>query len=304
MSSNDLVYTMGSDPEVFFTSGNPPVVLPAAVVYKGIQVSEPINMATGDIIADGAAMEFQPQAALSPKELLANLQPLIARGNDMCNSYIAANTRQGREAPNVSFWPELPIDLSWCKEDPELAVFGCDPDKSAWGEGCEPGNIDASKHPWRYAGCHIHIGVLGDPNHFRKTEVMHENIKALDRTVGLASMIISDGNDTRRRAIYGRPGIYRHQPHGLEYRTPSNMILRSPKWLEFIFDLTLATVKLVHDGAARELTSVVPDESLLLTLRDGYLDIAKDHYSRVSTAFGLPELPDIIPVNWRVEWLA
>jgi len=300
---SNLTITMGTDPEVFFVTGQPQNVIPAAVVYRKVGYESPINLPTGRIIADGAAMELQPEATLGVPEMLENLAALIRWGDDVCTAYASETSRITRDGPNVAFWPEVPIDLDWCKQDPDLAVFGCDPDQSAWGEECRPATIDASKHPWRYAGCHIHLGVLGEPNYFRAEGQMHTNIKALDRTVGLASMVIADGNDHRRRGIYGRPGIYRHQPHGMEYRTPSNMILRSPKWMGFIFEIAVATVGLVSDGVYPELQAVIPDEALVWTLRSGNLDSAKEHYSRLASVFGLPSLPLVEPVNWRVEWL-
>jgi len=300
---SNLNLTFGTDPEVAFVQGYPASVLPAGVVYKNVGVTDPITLMDGTIIADGAAMEFQPQAAMDIQELVDNLRSLIKYGDDMLNTYLQRNGRPGRESPDIVFMPEVPIDLSWCDEDPDLAVFGCSPDQSAYGEECRPGTIDASKHPWRYFGCHIHIGVFGDARHFQNETVMHDNIKALDRTVGLASTIISDNKDARRRAIYGRPGVYRHQPHGLEYRTPSNMILRSPEWLGYIFQLADHTVHLVEDGVYPELAALVPDELVVATLRSGNMEIARETFSRVATAFSLPEIPDTTPVNWRVEWL-
>ena len=160
---SNLNLTFGTDPEVAFVQGYPASVLPAGVVYKNVGVTDPITLMDGTIIADGAAMEFQPQAAMDIQELVDNLRSLIKYGDDMLNTYLQRNGRPGRESPDIVFMPEVPIDLSWCDEDPDLAVFGCSPDQSAYGEECRPGTIDASKHPWRYFGCHIHIGVLVTP---------------------------------------------------------------------------------------------------------------------------------------------
>ena len=81
------------------------------------------------------------------------------------------------------------------------------------------------------------------------------------------------------------------------------MILRSPEWLGYIFQLADHTVHLVEDGVYPELAALVPDELVVATLRSGNMEIARETFSRVATAFSLPEIPDTTPVNWRVEWL-
>jgi hypothetical protein len=48
-------------------------------------------------------------------------------------------------------------------------------------------------------------------------------------------MIDVDPNNKLRRTMYGRAGEYRPQPHGFEYRTPSNFWLSSGPLAGFIF---------------------------------------------------------------------
>jgi len=276
------MYTVGTDPECFFHDPKM-MVLPAKVVFDewGLPDKFPVED-HGYLYVDGASLEFQPSAG-SPEEVVNNLRELLRRSLEL--------------SPNISIVPQLGIDLEWAKRDRRIAVFGCDPDLSAWGEGCAPACIDAAVHPWRYAGAHIHLGRIGSPNYF-KNRIINVS-KILDRTIGLASMVVANNTDNLRRHVYGRPGIYRHQPWGMEYRTPSNNIIQSPIIAEYMFGLAIETVKLQkHYEMFREL---IPDELLLTTLRGDDIGQANDLYSIVREVFGFGEIPQIT-TGWKEAW--
>jgi len=122
----------------------------------------------------------------------------------------------------------------------------------------------------------------------------------LDRTVGLAAMVLSDNKDKLRRGVYGRPGIYRHQPWGMEYRTPSNRILGSPRVMEFIFNLTKITVEL-SSTHYETMKSVIPDDVVVQTLRSDDLGLARELYMRMANVFCLDALPTR-GRDWEREW--
>ena len=277
---------IGTDPEAFFVDSS--MVLPAQVVFDEIMEGDNrISYPQGDLCVDGAALEFQPYPG-SPKQVVDNLYELLIEAQVIA-------TKFGTE---VAIEPELPIDLGWCETDPSLGVFGCDPDLSVWGEGCRPETIDASRHPYRYAGCHVHIST-GDPLFFRRNHNIETVTKALDRTVGLAAMVISDNCDERRRGIYGRPGVCRHQPWGMEYRTPSNCILRSPRYMRFIFRLTAKTLFLANTSIFEE---VIPDDLVVGTLRGNDVKLAKDLYDRLAVVADLPPIPSPELGRWQDLW--
>ena len=256
--------TYGCDPECFFSDKGS--IIPAGVVFE-----DRIHFNEGDLYVDGAALELQPNFSPEPEEVTANLFSLLKRGRELTDLEVAVV-------------PEMPIDLGWCEQYPELAEFGCDPDESVWGEECIPGTIDASKHPWRYAGFHIHLGV--SPRFFLNEVIKEQTIKSLDRTVGLVSLALSKGTGDRRRDIYGRPGIYRIQPHGIEYRTPSNVLMSSPERVESIFRLAGETLQLVMDGYYEEFF-LIPDELVVQALKFGSWQQATDLSNLLLTALGL-----------------
>jgi len=279
--------TIGADPELFYTQGKG--VYPCALAFQtaGIETGR-FSTPFGDLYVDGAALELQPNPSTEPEQVTSNLSRLLLWAHSLYTN------------ADLAIVPEMEIDLAWCEEHPDLAVFGCDPDLSAWGEECRPATIDASKHPWRYAGFHIHFGCVEDTTFFAG-DVIEDVTKMLDRTVGLASMVISMNNDSKRRGIYGRPGIYRRQPWGMEYRTPSNWLLRSPKFTNFIFELGRSTIAGYIGGSYSLLQKLVPDELLLEVLRSDNIGYAEELYNRIAVACNLEKIPIARKTPWE-EW--
>lgn len=121
--------------------------------------------------------------------------------------------------------------------DPEARRFGCMPDFNAYTCTQNMPEMDASRHPYRYAGGHIHIGVSSDylqadNGEFKiaKTEEGHLRIiKFIDYLCGLMLVLMDRGPAAkRRRTKYGNAGCFRPTPYGIEYRTPSCWWLKSP----------------------------------------------------------------------------
>lgn len=124
------------------------------------------------------------------------------------------------------------------KADPEARRFGCAPDFNAYTRTTNTPEMDASAHPFRYAGGHIHMGVQGvefmHPDH--SLVVLSKNprgqlrmIKLLDLFVTIPTLQLDNSpNAKRRRSKYGKAGCFRPTPYGIEYRTPSCWWLKSP----------------------------------------------------------------------------
>lgn len=131
--------------------------------------------------------------------------------------------------------------------DDQAKIFGCEPDFNAYTLKRNTCEMDASKHPYRYAGGHIHIGMSsnyarsGSTEHkLAKTEEGHiRAIKFIDYITGAVLVMMDKGADAkRRRTKYGTAGCFRPTPYGLEYRTPSCWWMKSPAAFSLIFGLT------------------------------------------------------------------
>lgn len=271
---------IGTDPEFFFTENNE--VYPAKVAFAAAGVEPPLSSLFGDIIIDGAAIELNPEPG-SPEILVDNMRELMFDAVESIESLIPQE---------LVIKSVMPIDLKWA-EDPELAVFGCDPDRSIWGRDFAPDSIDAAKHPWRYAGFHVHVsGVPADWG--------EEYILALDYTLGLANMAVADGRDATRREVYGKPGVYRVQPWGLEYRTPSSELMLSPVTAEFAFTLTKQVTENI--SMLDNFMGLIPERVLRNALQQTDPINAGNLYNIISTAVGLPALPTPPTENWKENW--
>jgi hypothetical protein len=130
--------------------------------------------------------------------------------------------------------------------DPEARRFGCMPDFNAYTRTTNTGEIDATKHPYRYAGGHIHIGISSkylnkDSYEYQmaKTEEGHiEIIKLLDLIVGIPSVLLDNSESSiRRRSQYGKAGCFRPTPYGIEYRTPSCFWIKAPELVSLMTGL-------------------------------------------------------------------
>ena len=132
------------------------------------------------------------------------------------------------------------------KADPEARVFGCEPDFNAYTRTINTPEMDASEHPHRYAGGHIHLGLSSpylskDQPEYKlaKTEDGHIRlIRFLDLLLTIPTMRLDNDNGSKlRRSKYGKAGCFRPTPYGIEYRTPSCWWLKSPMFVSLVYGL-------------------------------------------------------------------
>jgi hypothetical protein len=134
--------------------------------------------------------------------------------------------------PVVSILPEMYTPLLDDEKVYQGFIFGCDPDEDAILPDYVCSTVDVSTHPYRYFGGHIHIGHMDDDisNAFKK--LVRPFVRLLACTVGVYCIAhTSNPEEERLRALqYGRPGRFRTQKWGLEYRTPSVSWLNLPNY--------------------------------------------------------------------------
>ena len=120
---------------------------------------------------------------------------------------------------------------------PEAREFGCLPDFNAYTCTTNTIAMDASAHPFRYAGGHVHLGVSSAylSKKSREYKVAHKEvnhlriIKCLDLILSIPTLFLdNEVGAKRRRTKYGKAGCFRPTPYGIEYRTPSCWWLKSP----------------------------------------------------------------------------
>lgn len=138
--------------------------------------------------------------------------------------------------------------------DPECRVFGCAPSKNAYGS--KKIKLDGSKHLYRYAGGHIHLGYKP-----KTTKDAEELVKVLDRILGITSILLdNDGAAIRRRKYYGMAGEYRTPAHGIEYRTLSNFWIRAPELTSLMMGLARVAYTIHIEGYNKHILKAVSDK--------------------------------------------
>lgn len=193
---------------------------------------------------DGAAFEM----SLAPSTNWKDLFDRIAAGRDLLEKQILSKfigVCDGRVhvIPTINYeverWKDEGDEFQYCTQ------FGCDPDEDAFEIERDNHVEDASLHPFRYGGGHIHVSGS-------KT-IKNEPLKAvhsLALTAGLAAVAFSDVPelDKDRTYLYGKPGKFRIQNYGhkwngmdntdvgVEYRTPSNRWTLYPAMAQKVFE--------------------------------------------------------------------
>jgi hypothetical protein len=178
------------------------------------------------IIEDGAAFEFTVPPA--PNGNWEQLLGRVYNGLEILKEMLS-------KFPSDTIGPVVRPTLKynfdrWNSMGPEMEManmFGCDPDENAFDTSYTSPEIDASIHPYRYFGGHIHWS--GHP----LFEIAPRTaIRGFAMGIGLAATAYSPFPELERLRtyLYGRIGKFRPQKYGevngknlvgVEYRTPS-----------------------------------------------------------------------------------
>ena len=223
----------GTDPEFFaveVADGEASVIPPVAFrLDRGVPVLEngthPIFKKYGDSIIheDGVAFELSTPPSHDWRELWDRVHSIRESfGVDVLSHHSDFCLPQLFSLPTVNYQVNR-----WIDKGPEYFLcnlFGCDEDEDVYDTKAKHVVVDASRHPERYGGGHIHVSGLKE---IEKSPL--KAVRSMVLTAGLAATAYTDTPelDSRRVSLYGRPGKYRVQNYpdgtvGVEYRTPSN----------------------------------------------------------------------------------
>lgn len=135
--------------------------------------------------------------------------------------------------------PSARLSDKWLMTE-NARTFGCDPSLNCWtlqevrplpsGDNC------------RSAGFHIHVGYT-EPN----SESNIALAKAMDLFLGVPSVLIEPENE-RKTVGYGLASNFRHQKHGMEYRTLSSYFSSSKDLVEWCYNNTQKAIEFINNG--------------------------------------------------------
>lgn len=227
-------YPVGLDRSIYCSAGTDPELLLMNSEGMGVPagyITTVDKTTMGGWGKDGAAVEFWPNKESCLEYLQRNLR----------NCVVTFAQKLPREviptlAPAVEFSPRS------LKKYPETLEFGCQASNYLTGDGdiaLVQQKVDPKEFPFRTAGFHVHLGMLGSSRKALKKDPS-DLLHMLDVFVGLPGTILeqrwSDLAILRRlRVGYGLPGEHRFPKHGIEYRTLGPWPMCNPIWTWWAF---------------------------------------------------------------------
>ncbi len=229
-----MKFLVGCDPEVFVKQNG--VFKSAYGLIKGDK-KNPQKVNRGAVQVDGMALEFNIDPAASEDEFCINVQDVFNTMKLMVPEYEVVTV------PVAHFDKDYIIN-----QPPEALELGCDPDYNAW-HGLVNVKPNADR-PMRTASGHVHIGWTNnaDPNDPAHISMAQAAVKQMDFYLGLPSLAYDE--DTERREMYGKAGCCRYKPYGVEYRTLSNVWLKSEALMRWVFRNTTKGMEELVKGNA------------------------------------------------------
>lgn len=203
------MYTIGADPELFLQRGKDFV---SAIGKIGGSKYDPRYLLGGFALQeDNVAVEYNIPVCKNADRFV------------WANQLMLEEIKKIADSQGLS--PALVSSANFSQEElshPLAQVFGCDPDFNAWELEINPAP-HCSDSSLRSAGGHIHIGLPEDTQNTDKVNI----IKVCDLLIGVPLAFMDP--ESKRRSLYGKAGACRFKTYGVEYRTPSNVWLRSPE---------------------------------------------------------------------------
>lgn len=214
--------TYGCDPEVFVSVAG--AVIPCVGRMPGTKV-EPVAVEKSKyglkVQEDGVTLEFNIDPVDSIKKFTNNVAGAVDELVRYTRKIIGAGANLEIKAAHEFRQEDLTTD--------QANTFGCDPDFNAWERGVEriaPSVKEVGLN--RFAGGHIHFGYNMDDAGLPPWALIQ-----FIEIMGYGRVIEYDVQGARR-AFYGRPGLFRIKPYGVEYRTPSNFWVQDSNYIDYL----------------------------------------------------------------------
>ncbi len=222
--------TLGADPELVLLNSKTNQFESAHPYVQG-RKDKPVKVPHGAIQLDGTGAEFNVHPAKNREEWVNNIRSVLGTLNKLI-------VQQNPDLV-LSAFPTAEFDPTYFALLPDsVKERGCDPDFDAWRDGA-PNEKPGGMEPVRTYGGHVHIGFTEHAATQGDAAVAHiydciSMAKQMDVCLFIPSLLFDD--DDRRRRQYGKPGAFRPQPHGCEYRPLSNVWVGDPELVGWVYD--------------------------------------------------------------------
>jgi len=257
---------LGADPEFFIANPRGKILnsdrfFPHKNKPKRVSLKEALDnsSAEGKIYFDGIQAEF-------------GMSPVICRVYFiMAVKHILKEIQQDIGKNKIVLRPSVMVRKDILnKAHPDAKIFGCMPDYNAYTLTINTPPMNAEKHPFRYAGGHIHIGLIDTkyrpkPIYKRQAAILQNEaehirwVKALDLFVNLLTLPLDNSPSAkRRRSKYGKAGCFRPTPYGIEYRSLSCWWLKSPIFVSLVLGLAqFATAQIYNKNGYETILKIL-----------------------------------------------
>lgn len=217
--------TIGCDPELFLTRADGSVIASEKVIpLAGLQSG------WSKLVRDGIQVELNPGATETTPSLGKNISALM---RELARELVNHKGVKPVFAQLVNITKEEMDSLP-----PESRMLGCKPSHNFWDKEAVVG-VNGDEYLMRSGSGHPHFGLKAPIfDEARGIDHRERVIPLMDACLGNTLVLIDrDPGNIERRKHYGRAGEWRPQPHGLEYRTPSNFWLRAYPLMDLVFCL-------------------------------------------------------------------
>jgi len=234
---------VGADPEFFLKRGD--VNVSAHDIVPGSK-REPFPLSVGGVQADGTAVEFTIEPAISGADFAANIRRTLEDVRKLVPADLAFDI-----SPSIVY-PE-----AYFKELPEFSKeLGCEADYNAANGEVNPRPDNSTT--LRTGAGHLHLGWTEGADPLSRSHMWDCRyiVKAIDSVASLTEKLWD--KDTRRRELYGNYGAFRPKSYGVEYRVLSNAWLKYPKLWPWLFDMVKYVVDRTEEGSWEYQGSLYP----------------------------------------------
>lgn len=295
---------LGTDTEFFFKDRHSGAILPSDAFLPDKYAPLVASTNLSGVTPETAAKRTVPGAALH----WDGVQGELTLAETHCRAYILDRMREGfRVARTRASAKDAEISVDSCVETPpeilratrpEAVVFGCDMDYRAWESGKgNPLGIEPETHYWRYAGTHIHVGFSGvasDKDVIAFLESFDGKlkvIKVMDWLVGNTLVLFEDDTAKLRRQLYGKAGVFRPTPYGVEYRVPGASISRHPALMSLTFSLARAAASIAQHRFEDFMAGLEP-ERVIVAINDVDRSLAMQNLLQIFAKSAVTKSPD------------
>lgn len=296
---------LGTDPEFFFLKKDTGEVFPADKLLPSVLKKRTLYKDAWNSKGFGIASQIPTVEAH-----FDGLQGELTLKETLCRQYLISRLREGMRAMHkLAENNDLVLDISSAKTitkeiladaTPEARNFGCDMDFISWLGGMPNTlGVDPLNHFIRYSGGHIHVGFVdyaGEDNHVYNRYKMHFKgastldkvreilineklrvVQLMDYLVGNTMVLLDQSPEsTLRRQLYGKAGVFRAPPHGIEYRVLSNFFLRHPALFSLVLALSREVIAafLTSSEHVDTIMAAVPPEDIIVAINNNDKELA------------------------------